>query len=573
MTIAGTSASSNLMISKSGTAVSNNSTGNHVTGSSSSTIILPAGQLIPSGAAELSNFINTIRPPSIPGTSAPQQQQQQKQPQIILQKGSTVSNVTPTTSGVKKQNASGGIHLLNASSLAAATSNLTSGSFKVIMTSNGQQIILNPSDLINLQAAVKNSASGSGSSTTVIKTESQSSGSQQQKAILTTGSGGQQIVFLTPTKSTPLTAVGQTVKIANANSVTGQQISAGSASLKNLAPAPSGSNVRLIQATNSSVVNQMAKDGKMQVIRIVTSSAAGGKAASATTTGPLRSIAPSPKTYLIPTSGKSGIANLVTGAGGQLLTTTSGSGNQQVFMLPANMIPAGSILKSATGQNIMPKVTIQSSSQQSAKSYVPIAPSPLGGHVLASGKEVLSGLTKHHHQQQHHQNGPSSKTVTIGGTSSFPGITAEDLSRQRKPCNCTKSQCLKLYCDCFANGEFCKDCNCNNCNNNLEHEEERQKAVRQCLERNPHAFQPKIGKGRIMGDVPERRHTKGCNCRRSGCLKNYCEVIETSLFGHSNFRLSSDLFFSVASSFMLMHEMQCNMSPKGSSSALFIIAA
>ena len=25
--------------------------------------------------------------------------------------------------------------------------------------------------------------------------------------------------------------------------------------------------------------------------------------------------------------------------------------------------------------------------------------------------------------------------------------------RPRKPCNCTKSQCLKLYCDCFANGK------------------------------------------------------------------------------------------------------------------------
>ena len=26
--------------------------------------------------------------------------------------------------------------------------------------------------------------------------------------------------------------------------------------------------------------------------------------------------------------------------------------------------------------------------------------------------------------------------------------------RPRKPCNCTKSQCLKLYCDCFANGKI-----------------------------------------------------------------------------------------------------------------------
>ncbi|CAG2184277.1 unnamed protein product, partial [Oppiella nova] len=50
---------------------------------------------------------------------------------------------------------------------------------------------------------------------------------------------------------------------------------------------------------------------------------------------------------------------------------------------------------------------------------------------------------------------------------------------------------------------------------------------RQCLERNPHAFHPKIGKGRA-GDT-ERRHTKGCNCRRSGCLKNYCECYEAKI--------------------------------------------
>lgn len=27
-----------------------------------------------------------------------------------------------------------------------------------------------------------------------------------------------------------------------------------------------------------------------------------------------------------------------------------------------------------------------------------------------------------------------------------------------------------------------------------------------------------------------RRHTKGCNCKRSGCLKNYCECYEVVLF-------------------------------------------
>lgn len=60
---------------------------------------------------------------------------------------------------------------------------------------------------------------------------------------------------------------------------------------------------------------------------------------------------------------------------------------------------------------------------------------------------------------------------------------------RRKPCNCTKSHCLKLYCDCFANGEFCQlNCKCKECSNNLENEEERENAIQICLERNPMAF-------------------------------------------------------------------------------------
>lgn len=103
---------------------------------------------------------------------------------------------------------------------------------------------------------------------------------------------------------------------------------------------------------------------------------------------------------------------------------------------------------------------------------------------------------------------------------------------RRKHCNCTKSQCLKLYCDCFANGEFCQDCNCKECFNNLEYEDERQKAIKICLERNPNAFKPKITKARDQSDL--RLHNKGCNCKRSGCLKNYCECYEAKIACSSN---------------------------------------
>ncbi|XP_063166673.1 protein lin-54 homolog isoform X4 [Candoia aspera] len=127
-------------------------------------------------------------------------------------------------------------------------------------------------------------------------------------------------------------------------------------------------------------------------------------------------------------------------------------------------------------------------------------------------------------------------STSLSGTSSiqtqarlpFNGIiSSESANRPRKPCNCTKSLCLKLYCDCFANGEFCNNCNCTNCYNNLDHENDRQKAIKACLDRNPEAFKPKIGKGK-EGES-DRRHSKGCNCKRSGCLKNYCECYEAKI--------------------------------------------
>lgn len=82
------------------------------------------------------------------------------------------------------------------------------------------------------------------------------------------------------------------------------------------------------------------------------------------------------------------------------------------------------------------------------------------------------------------------------------------------------------YCDCFANGEFCYQCNCNSCFNNMEHEDDRAQAIRSVLDRNPNAFRPKIKS--FVGQA-ERQHTKGCNCKRSGCLKNYCECFEARI--------------------------------------------
>ena len=59
-------------------------------------------------------------------------------------------------------------------------------------------------------------------------------------------------------------------------------------------------------------------------------------------------------------------------------------------------------------------------------------------------------------------------------------------------CNCKKSQCIKLYCECFVRQAFCSGCNCVNCLNIEENRVERDKAMQSTLERNPTAFDAKI---------------------------------------------------------------------------------
>ncbi|XP_014521196.1 protein tesmin/TSO1-like CXC 2 [Vigna radiata var. radiata] len=105
-----------------------------------------------------------------------------------------------------------------------------------------------------------------------------------------------------------------------------------------------------------------------------------------------------------------------------------------------------------------------------------------------------------------------------------------------KRCNCKKSKCLKLYCECFAAGVYCiEPCSCQDCFNKPVHEDTVLQTRKQIESRNPLAFAPKVIRSSDsvpeIGDDPNKtpasaRHKRGCNCKKSSCLKKYCECYQ-----------------------------------------------
>ena len=73
-------------------------------------------------------------------------------------------------------------------------------------------------------------------------------------------------------------------------------------------------------------------------------------------------------------------------------------------------------------------------------------------------------------------------------------------------CNCTKTKCIKKYCECYANKKYCKDCNCQDCLN----------IVNYFNNNNTNQF---INENEIII----------CTCSKSNCNKKYCECYKSGV--------------------------------------------
>ncbi|KAJ1397607.1 hypothetical protein B484DRAFT_339818, partial [Ochromonadaceae sp. CCMP2298] len=106
-----------------------------------------------------------------------------------------------------------------------------------------------------------------------------------------------------------------------------------------------------------------------------------------------------------------------------------------------------------------------------------------------------------------------------------------EASQQQDTCNCRKSKCLKLYCQCFAARAVCSGlCRCVTCENRPDNAGVREAAVNAILDRNPNAFdskyRPCLPAQGGAAPVSSIAHKNGCRCRKSMCLKKYCECFQ-----------------------------------------------
>lgn len=250
-----------------------------------------------------------------------------------------------------------------------------------------------------------------------------------------------------------------------------------------------------------------------------------------------------PKDSNVPTSINSPIDAKSTSDDGQLITSKA-SKTPVSFVLPGIGLHLNALARTSKDKPISHKPKIPEREFISRPcSMRPCAPATAGEKLLQKATDL--------HQCQDSGTEFQDNQIVVFNASVTPTLGIEESTSPKKKrrkaensgdiescrrCNCKKSKCLKLYCECFAAGVYCVEpCSCQGCFNKPVHEETVLATRKQIESRNPLAFAPKVIRiaehdrevGEELNKTPaSARHKRGCNCKKSNCLKKYCECYQ-----------------------------------------------
>lgn len=118
-------------------------------------------------------------------------------------------------------------------------------------------------------------------------------------------------------------------------------------------------------------------------------------------------------------------------------------------------------------------------------------------------------------EEENYSNGKKLKKVKNTILVNYENVSQQS-NLQKRNCTCSKTQCLKKYCECFSSGKFCVDCGCENCLNIPENSD------------NVNEMRAKLQVSQSLNNEDEYLKTENivCNCTKSGCMKKYCECFK-----------------------------------------------